>query len=263
MVRLARPSVFRRVCAHELALRREEAQRALAAGDRARALALYQTVCHDDPDDPRHRVEILELAEKGGTREEIEGAARAVEEHPKAGAAEKARAELALADQALASQDRPLALAHYQAASALALDEAEARLTTVKERVAREPPGPLADRLIAFLVPPGGARDPALDLYQVEKLVEAAPDRGVFHYLLARQLVNRSRFAEAVASYQRARVLGLPDERFVREALRQEGLAAVRAGRPDDARAAFALLAQAGPEGVRLEAKEWLRRLAQ
>jgi hypothetical protein len=270
--RLAHPSVFHRVCAHALALRRDAARHAAQSGDRVHALALFETVCADDPDDPQNLVDILDTvaAADAGTAarppnaaaddDAVTRAANALLAHPKVTPAQRAHATLALADHALLAGDRDTARARYDAALALPLDEADARLATAKRIAAAEPPGPAADALTHFLLQPAAARDAAVDLYTLDRLVAAAPDRGLHHYLLARQLSQRARWDDAAREFARARELGLPDERFGREALRLGGLAAFRAGRVADARAAFEALRVNAPPGVLVEADEWLRR---
>jgi hypothetical protein len=260
--RLRAPSVFRKVCAHELALRRVAAERAQAAGDAPRALAELETVCVDDPDNPQHLVEVMDAARAAGRDDRAAEAARRLLAHPQATPPLVGRARALEGDLALERGDLGTARARYAEAAALPLDEPAQRLLTAKRQVADEP-APDRD-LVRFLVEPMARRDTALDLYTLERLAERAPQRGLYHYLLGRQLVERRRFAEAADALDRARALGLPDARFAREALRLAGVARLRAGDPTAARAAFAALASDGaaPEGLRLEAADWLARTA-
>jgi tetratricopeptide (TPR) repeat protein len=258
--RLRRPSVFHKVCAHELALRREQARRALGEGDRARALSTLESVCHDDPDEPGNLAEIMDAS--SDDRAAAERAIARLLAHPKVSAPQRARALSLRGDLALRAGDPAAADAAYAQAAELPLDEPTARLLTVKRLSTREPPGPVTDELRRFLSSPGSGRDPALDLVAVSQLVQAAPQRGLFHYLLGRQLESRGR-AEQAISELRAGLDGLPDERFVREALRLLGRAQLRSGDLPGCRATFEKLrGPEVPEGLRLEAADYLARCA-
>jgi hypothetical protein len=258
--RLRRPTVFHKVCAHDLALRRQAAQRAGAAGDRARALDELEAVCADDPDDPQTLADVLEAARAADRPDEVRRRAEQLLSGARTPPSLRARAHVVLGDLALERGELDAARAAYRAAEALPDEEAAARLTTVK-RLATETP-PVEPGLMHWLVDPPGKRDSALDLYALRELDAAHPERGLYAYLLGRQLVARGRFAEAAAVLGRALAAGLPDARFVREALRQQGIARLRAGDAAGARAAFERLADGAPEGIRLEAADWLERTA-
>jgi hypothetical protein len=265
--RLKRPSVFHKVCAHELALKRESARKAASQGDRARSLAELESVCADDADDPQNLAEVMDAAHAAELPGEAARDAARLLAHPKVTAALQARAHALLGDLALQRGDRTSAATEYAAAERLPLDESQARLTTVKRMATAEPPGPVADALVHYLAAPQSGRDAALDLLSLGELVHAEPSRALFHYLLARQLEPRGRFAEAARELDRSLVddgAGLPDARFVTEALRLLGRTRYRAGDLDGARAAFTRLrdAPSATASTRLEAADWLARIA-
>jgi hypothetical protein len=262
--RLSRPGVFHRVCAHELALRRQAAQEALATGDSARALQLLRSVCADDPDEPQNRVAVMDTAYAAGDRAATRSAALLLIDDPKLDSTLRSRAQAMLGDLALTSGDRAGAAAHYRAALSLPLAEDAARLVTAKRIAAEEPPGPIADGLSRYLVPPKGHRDDALDLLDLSELVRAAPDRGLFHYLFGLRLAAHDQPARSAAeltlSLSSARAL--PDARFRRAALRQLGRARFLDGDLAGARAAFAELAKDPRPSVRREATDFIARIA-
>jgi tetratricopeptide (TPR) repeat protein len=256
--RLLRPSIFHRVCAHELALAREHARALLGAGDHDAALATYTKVCDEDPDDPNN-LEALMNAGRAVNRPDLAlGYGERVLHHPKASPALLGATETALGDLALERHDRATALRFYRKAESRPSDEGQARLLTVKILATEEAPGPVADgfeRLVG-----GGPHDAATDLLTTRELVLKAPDRGLTHYLFARQLFLRDRFAEAAESLARAIELGLPDGRFEREAARMHAVCLFRSGALDRAKQAFISLAASGAEGARLEARDWAAR---
>ena len=63
-----RPAIFKRVCARELAARLVEA-RAIEHDDPARAVAILEATCHDDPDEPSYRLALAEALALAGERE--------------------------------------------------------------------------------------------------------------------------------------------------------------------------------------------------
>jgi tetratricopeptide (TPR) repeat protein len=261
-VRVSAPSVFQKVCAHELALKRDAAHRAAAGGDFTRALAELEDVCRAEPR-ARNLVELMDTAAGAGRyTDALRAADQLLLKTPSALASERAHAELVTGDAMLAAGlVRSSARAHYQRAIELGLDEADRRLATVKTIACDEPPGAIADQLIHFLVQPAQARDAALDLLALGRLTAAAPERGLFHYLIGRQLAARNQHDEAARELELGLERGLPDDRFRREAQRLRGIALYRAGRVADARAVFTqILDGAPPEGARLEALDWIAR---
>ena len=63
-----RPAIFKRVCARELAARLVEA-RAIEHDDPARAVALLEATCRDDPGEPSYRLALAEALALAGERE--------------------------------------------------------------------------------------------------------------------------------------------------------------------------------------------------
>jgi tetratricopeptide (TPR) repeat protein len=252
--RLQRPSVFRRVCAHAQALRKQAAREAAQAGDRARALAEWNAVCAED-DSPENALDRIEALVAAGdyARAEVElGSLGHVD------AVYRARLLMLRADVAVLRGGN----GDYDALASLPLDEATARLVTVKRDVSRWPASEARTTLLQILAAPGGTRDAALDLVTLQKLADAEPERAILHYLLGRQLYARGRFADAADELGRARAGTLPDARFVREALRLQGAALFRLGRRGEARTLFVALAddKEAPEATRLDAREWIGR---
>jgi tetratricopeptide (TPR) repeat protein len=126
--------VFHRACAHAVALLREQAARAGGAGEHG--LAAWEAVCALDPDEPQHLADAMDAAFAADKPREATALAGRLLAHPKRSAALRARAELLLGDLALLARDNEGALTHYRVAIALPLDEALARLTTVKMQLA-------------------------------------------------------------------------------------------------------------------------------
>ena len=253
--RLKRPSVFGRPCAHAQALLKNQARAAATAGDRARSLAIWDSVCKDD-DSTENALDRVEAIVAAGDY------ARAAAELTRlqARADEVSRAKLLMleGDVAVLRGETP----KYDAVAALPLEESTARLATVKRDVSHWPPSEARTTLLQILAAPAGTRDAALDLVALQKLSDAQPDNALLHYLLGRQLYARGRFADAADELGRSLAGPLPDGRFIREAVKMRAMALFRLGKRAEAREIFQAMSfdPNAPEGVRLEAKEWVAR---
>jgi hypothetical protein len=258
---LKRPSVFHRACAHAVAAARQAAHATAAAGDRAGALARFQALCREEPGDPHALADALDAALAADARPIAhELAQQILQRHDPV---LDGKAEMALGDLALLDDDVTTARQHYARAAALPSDEPVARLITAKQTVASWPASPTRVVLAQFLAVPPAQHDQALDLMTLRGLVDALPDRALPHYLLARQLANKGRWADVVAELTHTTSDQLPDARFEREARRVLGQAQLRLGHYAAARALFDALAQdaAAGTGARLEAADWRARV--
>jgi hypothetical protein len=257
---LKRPSVFHRACAHALAAQRQAAQATAAAGDRARALAQFEALCREEPGDPHALTEALDAALAADARPVARRLAQEIlQRHDPV---LDGHAEMTLGDLALLDDDVATATQHYARAAALPSDEGTARLITAKKTIASWPPGPVRSSLVQFLAVPPALHDAALDLMTLRALVDATPDRALPHYLLARQLASKGRWADVVSELTHATSDRLPDGRFEREAARVLGQAQLRLGHYREARALFDQLARdpTAGTGARLEAEDWRAR---
>jgi hypothetical protein len=258
---LKRPSVFHRACAHAIAAARQQAHATAAAGDRAGALAQFQALCRDEPGDAHALADALDAALAAEARPTARQLAHQILE--RRDPVLDGKAEMALGDLALLDEDVTTAQRHYTRAAGLPSEEGTARLITAKETIAAWPPGPMRTALAQFLAVPPAQHDQALDLMTLRGIVDAMPERALPHYLLARQLLGKGRWAEVVAELTHATSDTLPDARFEREARRVLGQAQLRLGHFAAARALFDALAHdpAAGTGARLEAEDWRARV--
>jgi tetratricopeptide (TPR) repeat protein len=257
--RLRRPSVFHRVCAHAHALRKLAAHQAAQAGDRARALAEWNALCAED-DSLDNTFERLDALVAAGSYDVAARSLMELSQRQDLDAVHEARLLLLAGDLAVL-RGRDIGDA-YARVTESPLDEATARLATVKRELAAWPASATRTTLLEILAAPPGTRDAALDLVTLQRLADANPERAIIHYLLGRQLFARGRFADADDELGRAMAGTLPDARFGREAARLRGAALYRLGRRDEARALFVTLADdaTAPEAARLEARDWIAR---
>ena len=282
--RLRRPSVFRKTCAHDMAVRREEARARAAAGDHAGAIGVWQTVCADQPDDVEPLLQITDLKLAADDEAGALAVARSVADHPSASDSQKARALMLIGDRALAhtfsaggssvpgapaaatpdppeGPARAAAIAAYRRALALHLDDDTTRQLHAR-MIAAEHPGRFGAALGHYLIGDGTPRDTALDPLRAQQVVDAAPDEGMGHYVLARMLLNHRQWDEAHAEATRAVTLGLPGREFTVAALRIAAGASFHAARYEAAATEFSQLAvEPGADaGTVREATEWIAR---
>lgn len=276
--RARRPAVFYKVCAHELALRRQRAREAVGRGEPEEARRLLRSVCQDDPAEPQHLLTLAETLWGLGLLGEAVAVGQELLQHPATSAVLRGRALERRGDEAALRGDLTAARAAWQAAAVLPTDEAAARTLTVKVLLSQPAlaqgdggDARAARRMLPVLVgDPGGSRDGALDLLAMHQATDDAPAGPLCWYLLGRQLLNRQAFPEAAAAMARAlalpaNTLPLPDERFVVEARKGWALALLRAGETEAAAAAFRAQAAAQPPGAagrRLELADWAERAA-
>jgi hypothetical protein len=258
-----RPAIFKRVCARELAARHGEA-RAIEHDDPARAVAILEATCHDDPSEPMYRLALAEALALAGERERalVLLGRLAVD----GGITVPLRAQAA----ALATEINFVAGDYVRAdnearrSAELASSEAERRQALAKLRALATPAAraTLGRALFGDEVGASGA-DPVLMFYLITEYARLVPSDPVGPYLIGRQLLGRDP-ARALPLLARACDDGpstLPPE-FMRECRRMMVDAAYRVG--DFARARTAverLAADANGEADRLRALDWRARV--
>jgi hypothetical protein len=259
---LLRPSIFHRPCAHDLARRMEEARTLAARGDHDAARAVYESLCHDEPDDPAHLDDMLIETVHGGHEPEARALAEKLVSHRKASAAQRGTALSVLGDLRARAMEFLAAAALYARAEAEPADESLSRLYTTKRTLAEraaytDEPAALALSALARAVPDGES-----DFTRLTSAAEHEPDDALLAYLAARQFNNRDRAKESDPLLARALAGSLPDARFVHEAQRMLAEHAFRRHDYAAAAAAFDALAHedTGTDGARIDAALWADR---
>jgi tetratricopeptide (TPR) repeat protein len=262
--RFRRPAIFSKVCARELAARVAEARgRMYVTPDRA--VALLESACQDDPQEPSFRLDLAEaLAAAGHTDQALRMETQAANDEALTWPL-RARAWNLAATLHFHAGRFAEAEAAVRHALALATDEGEERTGLAKLRAL----GDLTARATLGRVLFGDSItrgvDPAVTLFLVDRFARAFPAERLGPYLMSRQLAWRDpRLALPLA----ARACG-PDvtsaplsAAFQRECLRMTADAAFRAGDLGASRSAIErLAAEADNEAERLRAADFLERI--
>lgn len=277
--RLRRPAVFHKVCAHELAVRKQRARELLAQGDLQAAMGLLRAVCADDPQEPQHLADLMEILWGAGRYEESRAAAESLLAHPLKSAVLQVRALTRLGDLAVTSGDLGRAAELFQRAEALPLDENTARQLVARRLALSEPAaGPLVLAVLVGLPVGAGAQTPgarpvrppvpgdrgeAVTAYTLAQAVAAVPGQALPRYMLGRLLHQRGGYREAAEELSRALALSLPDERFVGQARLLLGQAQLLSGQPEAAAATFGEQLRSLPPhdlGQAAELNDWIER---
>jgi hypothetical protein len=263
-----RPAIFARVCARELAAQLAEA-RAIQRDEPARAVAILEQTCSDDPGEPTYRLALAEALALAGERERAltmlgrlsvgsdvtvplraQAASLAAEINFVAGDFVRANTEQRRATELASSEaDRRLALAKLRA-----LDSESARATLGRALYGDELHGAGADQVLTF--------------YLMGEYARLFPADLLGPYLLGRQLLSRdparalpylARACEGESA--QAAPSSLPPE-FVRECRRMIADAGYRVGDFARARAALERLStDATSESERLRALDMRARV--
>jgi tetratricopeptide (TPR) repeat protein len=254
--RFRRRPVFATPCAHEVARLVSRAEAELGEGAHGRAARTYDRARCYDPGDPDHLLGRLHAEVGGGNASAAELTTRDLFLHPAVTPPLQGTALWLLGNLAWRERRDDRARAFFARAADFALPEGMQRDLAVRALALSQPR--LNDRLRILL---GGASGERASTGDWEKLPADLPDLGLAHYLLGSHYLLADRPADAARSLERALELGLPDARFVREAVLRLGRAHVFAQAWADARRAFQRLdvAEQRP-AVRLEAREWIAR---
>ena len=221
---LRRPAVFHKVCAHELAVRRQRAQTLLGAGREQEALSILQSICRDDPGEPSHALELSEAQLMAGRLEDAQNTLQTVLAHPLTTLALRGRVVSRLGDLAFLSDHLAQAQKLYEEAAFLPQNENQARNLFAKKQALTWPDiGPLLLGVLNGFPPnprllrKAGSVD-ALNIHALWRAAQKRPIEALPHYLLGRQLFLRGGYAEAIAELGECLRLGLQNPQFVYQA---------------------------------------------
>lgn len=252
-------SVLSSICPHVKAELARELDGHLSAGDGEQAARTCRALLEIDPADTGVRATLAAVLARTGQLDAAHSELGALQGPEPAAPTVIASARQLLADEALRGGRHAEALAIYRELLAQPNDRDTLRMLQVKSLAltgsARE-----RDLVFALLVGEQAPADGATAVYLTRELREVRKD-GLPHYLEARQLLMRERYAEAAALLAQARKLGLPTAEIALEALRVEAICRHGAGELQHAATLWRELKAKAPDpALHAEADEWLAR---
>ncbi len=263
-----RPAIFKRVCARELAARVAEG-RGLERSDPARALALLESTCRDDPNEPTYQIALAEAEAFAGHGPAALARLARLEVNDDVTVPLRAQAASLASEIDYHAGDYVNARAEERRALDWAATEADRRQALAKDRgLAEDAARQTLGRALYGDELGGSGADPVLTFFSLEEYARLYPTDALGPYLVARQLLGRD---PARALPYLARACGdevipppgrsLPPE-FLRECRRMTADAAYRTGDFPRARAALdRLAADASGEADRLRALDMRARV--
>ncbi|MEM6291388.1 MAG: hypothetical protein AAGA54_08995 [Myxococcota bacterium] len=265
--RFKRGSVFERPCAHKVAAVRTEIGRAAGRAQFEEAVAFHEQLCALEPKQPTHKLGLavgqLENGDAAAALATLEG----VEAMPDLTVSVRSRLHELRGDVYLFTGELEASERSYDAALSLQDTEPHTRLLQLKREGARDPAlAPIVRGYLSlFDTKSGGATGAIARLAGAFELRALPKHAALGNYLVARQLLNVQRAADAVPFLEAAYAArdSLPSDTFVR-ATRYELMSASLQVR-DYARA-NAMLAELQAEpgignGHRLRYAQWRGRI--
>jgi hypothetical protein len=266
--RYRRPAIFQKVCARDIAARIENARGHLYSLP-DEAVAIFTSVCQDDPDEPGHRLNLADAQVAAG------------QPAPALATAAAMAADTTLTDPLRARAANLSANIHFHAgriddakaaltlARDLATDEGEQRTAFARTRALADPTARATLGRILFGDSPTRGVDPGLVIYLADRFARAFPDEALGPYMVGRQLSFRDPklalpvLAEACPLGDAPELSQPLPPVFRAECHRMVGEAAFRAGQLDTSAAAWERLREKGAAlGDRLRAGDFLERIA-
>jgi hypothetical protein len=260
--RFRRGSIFSRPCPHVIADRVDRAGQLLEEGDAEGAVAVYQSICADDPE-PNHRLTLAATMERAGRDADAAALYDGLGTDEGLATPLRARALLRLADLHGRRGELDAARAVIARALKFPVDEATRRNLTLRDDALLGGPGDEALRRYVFARGPGARDpDPMVLLVQAARVAAEHPT-GIGAYLQGRLLALRGAHDQAAQLLADAANRGLPLPLVARENDRLLMVESFLAGELALSRsAAERLAAPSQPLALRLQATDFLERIS-
>lgn len=261
-VRFERPSIFSAVCPHTVALLRAELAGDVAATDLDRIVATCDELLAIDAADLSARATLVGARARLGDYERAADELALLEGELSAPEPFRVAARQRLADARWANGDEAAALTLYRDLLGRPQNADSARGTEVKV-TALEGGGEQARLVFELLVGDGRAAPSPVVVHLAQELAALRPD-GLGPYLEGRQLAANGSHGRAVPVLRDALARGLPTTRLRHEAERMMVSSLHASGGARSARELLATMVvdTARSEAQRLEARDWIARLA-
>jgi tetratricopeptide (TPR) repeat protein len=256
-LRFARKSIFKRVCAHEMAALRAEVHRHLSRKEFAQAASLTEEMLTHLPEDPSALELLATIRNRQKKTDEAIEILGQLMGRDDLGRARKARIGGRLGNLFAVRGRTSEASEQYQRLLDAHLDDGTDRLALVKlESLKRDEHG---KRIIDFLER-GSADGPAL--LQLRDITIDLPGWSTAWYLLGRQLYNQRRYEQALPYLERAGDTGLAHPALAMENLKLLAVCSYELGQASRSAAYLSVMAQfPRHQGDLSWSGDWLERI--
>ena len=253
-------SIFRKVCPHAIARKRQIVSQLERAGRTREAIRVARSICSDSPGEPRYQIQLADLLSRSGEPDKAAAIYDAIAaEENTVSSSLRAQALLRRIDQAARDGDFETANVLLDRAAKLPVNDSLLRNIETRRSVAKTT-WPAAAELRSFFW--GDATD-ALALIEIaEAAIAAEPDSGLAHYLRGRHLISEAQHLQAVVELSVALDFGLPHPLLVRECARLLAEIGYRTEAYDQVERAAQILQKPGqPRVIQLYGADWIERL--
>ncbi len=260
-LRFSGSSIFSAVCPHHKAELRAQLSADLSAGDDPAAIATCRELLEVDAAEVRTRAALVTILARSGDVAGAERELSALIGPPAAAPPTITAARQGLADEAWRAGRTAEAARVYRELLEQPNGRDARRQLQVKSIALQGSPREQALVRRLLLGEPGRSTGGATAVHLMRELRAERSD-GLAHYLEARQLFFRDRYADSDALHAQARGLGLPTADIEVEALRVHAISAVGSGHLKRAARLFRELRARDVElALQVEASDWLERI--
>jgi tetratricopeptide (TPR) repeat protein len=256
-VKFSRKSIFKKVCAHEIASLRHQTNKHISKKKYSKAIELLNIILGHLPNDVTTLISMAEVYHLQEDHEKSVKVFKALLERDDIPPARKAQIGDRLGN-ILASQGKTdEARKYYQLLLAANLNDSSDRLALVKlEALEQQPEG---KEILDFLIKPKSKK---AILLQLREIAVQKPNWGTVWYLLGRQLYNRKLYQDAIPYLERAGDEGLSHPALAAENIRLLAISHYRANQLEKAAVLLTVLTTyPRDQSERLWTQDWLERI--
>lgn len=259
-----RPSIWRRVCSHEVANLLNEAMVMQSQGKTDMAATLFERTCRFDPGDPEHYWRWMRASDAAGKTSNALAIGKQLLQHPAINQPLRRQVLEFIGDINWRSGKIDLASQLFKQAASLPGYPSERRALLLRQWALTQSEE-IRHILQQYLNPPfnTSSSNGALAVFLAYRLKELVPQSGLGSFLIGKQLIGRDHFIEALHPLQQALQLPLPSQDFVVEASRLLGQAQTLSHQYFAAAQSFKKLQEMPtlPAGIKLETSDWMERI--
>ena len=255
--RFSRPSILQKVCAHETAKMKADAQLAVSTGNLEEGIRLLRKVSLNRPSDFTVPLSLSRAVAKQGRLDAAVNELKSVRNSENYTAQGRLRIELAIADSEWKTDNSTVALELLEKADVRSLGAGFRRLVEAKKFALRQTPE-IQTTLRAYLLQEYSQEE---GLIKLSELATKYPTNGLIHYLFARRLEQIGMVERGITETRIALAATLPHRDFRDEANKMLGRMLLEDRQFDAAELQFVKMANTASRAIdRLEALQWQQR---